>query len=70
MAPSPMLEASMYNLNASIIRLGAILAQVQERKEMIICCTSRTLNKLEQNYCATKKSVWQWCGESKILGII
>ena len=33
----------------------AILAQKQEGRERIICCTSRTLNKSEQNYSATKK---------------
>ena len=41
--------------DASNIGLGAILAQKQEGKERIICCASRTLNKLEQNYSATKK---------------
>ena len=37
------------------IGLGAILAQKQEGKERIISCASRTLNKSEQNYSATKK---------------
>ena len=37
------------------IGLGAILAQKQEGRERIICCTSKTLNKSEQNYSATKK---------------
>ena len=41
--------------DASNIGLGAILAQKQEGKERIICCASRTLNKSEQNYSATKK---------------
>ena len=31
------------------------MALQQEGKERIICCTSRTLNKAEQNYSATKK---------------
>ena len=35
--------------------MGAILIQKQERKEKIICYASRTLNKSEQNYSATKK---------------
>ena len=41
--------------DASNIGLGAILAQKQEGRERIICCASRTLNKCEQNYSATKK---------------
>ena len=41
--------------DASNIGLEAILAQKQERKERIICCASRILNKSEQNYSATKK---------------
>ena len=41
--------------DASNIGLGAILAQQQGGRERIICCTSRTLNKAEQNYSATKK---------------
>ena len=45
----------LYN-DASNIGLGAILAQQQEGKERIICCASRTLNKAEQNYSATKKN--------------
>ena len=49
--------------DASNIGLGAILAQKQEGWERIICCASRTLNKSEQNYIATKKEylalVWR-----------
>ena len=41
--------------DASNTGLGAILAQVQEGKERIICCASRSLNKSERNYSATKK---------------
>ena len=41
--------------DASNIGLGEILAQKQEGRERIICCASRTLNKSEQNYSATKK---------------
>ena len=40
--------------DASSIGLGVILVQKQEGRERIICCASRTLNKSEQNYSATK----------------
>ena len=41
--------------DASNICLGAILVQKQEGRERIICWATRTLNKSEQNYSATKK---------------
>ena len=40
--------------NASTAGLGAILAQVQEGKERIICCASRSLNRADKAYPATK----------------
>ena len=40
--------------DASTAGLGAILAQVWDGKERIICCTSRALNKAEKSYPATK----------------
>ena len=40
--------------DASTAGLGAILAQVREGKECIICCASRGLNKAEKSYPATK----------------
>ena len=40
--------------DASTAGLGAILAQVREGKELIICCASRALNKAEKSYPATK----------------
>ena len=40
--------------DASMAGLGAILAQVREGKERIICCASRALNKAEKSYPATK----------------
>ena len=40
--------------DASTAGLGAILAQVQEGKELIICCASRSLNQAEKAYPATK----------------
>ena len=39
---------------ASTAGLGAILAQVRESKERIICCASRSLNQAEKAYPATK----------------
>ena len=40
--------------NPSTAGLGAILAQVRDGKERIICCTSRALNQAEKSYPATK----------------
>ena len=40
--------------DTSTAGLGAILAQVREGKERIICCTSRSLNQAEKAYSATK----------------
>ena len=40
--------------DASTAGLGAILAQVQEGKERIICCALRSLNQAEKAYPATK----------------
>ena len=40
--------------DASIAGLGAILAQVRDGKERIICCASRALNQAEKSYPATK----------------
>ena len=40
--------------DASTAGLGAILAQVRDGKERIICCASRALNKAEKPYPATK----------------
>ena len=39
---------------ASTAALGAILAQVRDGKERIICCASRALNQAEKSYPATK----------------
>ena len=40
--------------DASTAGLGAILAQVRDGKERIICCATRALNKAEKSYPATK----------------
>ena len=40
--------------DASTAGLGAILGQVREGKERIICCASRSLNQAEKTYPATK----------------
>ena len=42
------------NTDASTAGLSAILTQVREGKERIICCTSRSLNQAEKAYPATK----------------
>ena len=41
-------------MDASTAGLGAILAQVREGKERIICCASRSLNQAEKAYPTTK----------------
>ena len=40
--------------DASTAGLGAILAQIRDGKERIICCASRALNQAEKAYPATK----------------
>ena len=40
--------------DASTAGLGAILAQIQDEKERIICCASRSLNQAEEVYPTTK----------------
>ena len=40
--------------DSSTAGLGAILAQVRDGKERIICCASRSLNQAEKAYPATK----------------
>ena len=40
--------------DASTVGLGAILAQIQDGKERIICCASRSLNQAEKAYLTTK----------------
>ena len=46
--------ASRLYTDASTASLGAILAQVRDSKERIICCASRALNQAEKFYPATK----------------
>ena len=41
-------------MDASTLGSGAILVQVLEGKERIICCTSRTLSQTEKTYPSTK----------------
>ena len=42
------------NTDASLLCLGAILAQVQDRRECIVCCASWAVNQFENNYPTTK----------------
>ena len=57
---SPITALPDFNLHfrlytdASTAGLGAILTQVQEGKERIICCASHSLNQAEKAYPATK----------------
>ena len=47
-------QAFILYTDASTAGLGAILAQVRDGKERIICCASRALNQAEKAYSATK----------------
>ena len=47
-------QAFQLYTDASTAGLGAILAQVCDGKERIICCASRSLNQAEKAYPATK----------------
>ena len=47
-------QAFLLYTDASTAGLGAILAQVRDGKECIICCTSWSLNQAEKAYPATK----------------
>ena len=47
-------QAFRFYTDASTAGLGAILAQVRDGKERIICCASRALNQAEKAYPATK----------------
>ena len=51
--------------DASTAGLGAILAQIRDGKERIICCASRALNKVEKSYPATKLGVLGHCVGSR-----
>ena len=48
------ITAFPYFSQASTAGLGAILAQVRDGKERIICCASRALNQAEKDYPAAK----------------
>ena len=50
--------------NTSTLGLGAILAQMQDRKERIICCALHGLLQTEKNYPATKLECLVFVGET------
>ena len=50
--------------DASTAGLGAIMAQVRDGKERIICCASRALNKLKSLTQPLNWSAWRLCGQS------
>jgi hypothetical protein len=43
--------------DASNVRLGCVLSQVQDRQEKVITYYSKTLNKAERNYCITQREL-------------
>jgi hypothetical protein len=43
--------------DASNDAIGAVLSQIQEGQEKVIACGSRTLTKVERNYCVTRKEM-------------
>ena len=47
-------QAFLLYTDVSAEGLGAILAQVRDGKDRIICCSSRALNQAEKSYPATK----------------
>lgn len=43
--------------DACDVSIGAVLCQVQDGRERVLACASRTLNRAEQNYCVTDKEL-------------
>ena len=43
--------------DASNHSLGAVLSQVHDGKEKVVCCDSRLLSKEERNYCVTRREL-------------
>jgi hypothetical protein len=46
-------EKFTVDTDASRVRIGGVLSQVQDGQEQVIAYYSKTLNKAERNYCAT-----------------
>ena len=59
--PDSILPFHLYT-DTSTLGLGAILAQVQDGKERIICCASRALSQTEKNYQPPNWSAWPLFG--------
>ena len=45
------------DVNASPVGIEAVLLQVQEEKEQVIACYSKTLTPPERNYCVTRRKL-------------
>ena len=45
------------DLDASDTSIGAIISQVHDEKERVICYGSRSLSKSERKYCVTRKEI-------------
>jgi hypothetical protein len=47
-------ERFVVDTDASNVRIGGVLSQVQDGQERVIAYYSKTLNKVERNYCVTR----------------
>jgi len=56
--------------DACDVSMGAVLLQVQNGKERVVACTSRSLSRQERSYCVTRKELWLSCFILKLLGSI
>jgi hypothetical protein len=50
-------ERFVIDTDASTVVIGGALSQVQDGKQLVIACYSKTLNKAERNYCVTLREL-------------